>query len=70
MDTDFLDWALADCSGSGAADAWDDGPFCLLFAVDNRGDKRLLSDVLDHDPPHDDIRTVLRRLKTALQARN
>jgi len=42
MDTDFLDWALADCSGSVAADAWDDGPFCLLFAVDNRGDKRLL----------------------------
>ena len=70
MDTDFLDWALADCSGSVAADEWSDGPFCMLSAVDNRCDKRLLSDVLDHDPTHDDIRTLLRRLKTALQARN
>jgi len=70
MDTDFLDWALADFSGSVAADALDDGPFCMLSAVDHRCDKRLLSDVLDHDPTHDDIRTVLRRLKTALQARN
>jgi hypothetical protein len=39
MDTDFLDWALADFSGSVAADALDDGPFCMLAAVDHRGDK-------------------------------
>jgi hypothetical protein len=32
--------------------------------------KRILSEVLEHDPTHDDIRTFLRRLKTALQARN
>src|SRR5207253_8351533 len=36
----------------------------------NRCYKRLLYDVLDHDPTHDDIRAFLRRLKTALQARN
>jgi hypothetical protein len=69
MDTDFLDWALADFSGYVAADELYDGPFCMLSAVDNRRYKRILSDVLDHDPPHDDIRTFLRRLQTALTAR-
>src|SRR5437870_10611275 len=69
MDTDFLDWALADFSGYGAADELYDGPFCILSAVDNRRYKRLLSDVLDHDPTHDDIRAFLGRLKTALLAR-
>src|SRR3954470_3472278 len=69
MDTDFLDWALADFSGYVAADELSDGPFCILSAVDNRHYKRILYDVLDHDPPHDDIRTFLGRLKTALTAR-
>src|SRR5438094_7069696 len=36
MDTDFLDWALADFSGYVAADELYDGPFCILSAVDNR----------------------------------
>ncbi len=70
MDTDFLDWALADFSGSVAADELYDGPCCMLSAVDNRRDKCLLSDVLDHDPTHDDIRTFLRRLHTALSVRD
>ena len=70
MDTDFLDWALADFSGYVAADELYDGPFCILSAVDNRCYKRILYDVLDHDPTHDDIRAFLRRLQTALQARN
>jgi hypothetical protein len=69
MDTDFLDWALADFSGSVAADEVYDGPFCMLSAVDTRRYKRLLYEVLDHAPTHDDIRTFLRRLKTSLQAR-
>src|ERR1043166_7422989 len=63
MDTDFLDWALADFSGDVAADEWYDGPFCILSAVDNRRYKRLLYDDLDHDPPHDDLRPFLGRLK-------
>ncbi len=42
----------------------------MLSAVDNRCDKRLLSDVLDHDPTHEDIRAFLGRLKTALSARH
>src|SRR5437899_2058446 len=70
MDTDFLDWVLADFSGYVAADELYDGPFCILSAVDNRCYKRILYDVLDHDPTHDDIRAFLRRLHTALSARN
>ena len=42
----------------------------MLSAVDNRCDKRILYDVLDHDPTHDDIRVFLRRLHTALSTRN
>jgi hypothetical protein len=70
MDTEFLDWALADFSGYVAADELYDGPFCILSAVDNRCYKRILYDVLDHDPTHEDIRAFLGRLKTALAARD
>src|SRR5438093_12005055 len=70
MDTDFLDWALADFSGYVAADELYDGPFCILSAVDNRRYKRILYDVLDHDPTHEDIRAFLRRLHTALTVRD
>src|SRR5919202_2686218 len=70
MDTDFLDWALAAFSGYVAADELYDGPFCILSAVDNRCYKRILYDVLDHDPTHEDIRAFLGRLKTALAARD
>jgi hypothetical protein len=69
MDTDCLDWALADFSGYVAAEELSDGPCCILSAVDNRHYKRLLYDVWDHAPTHDDIRTFLGRLKTALTAR-
>jgi len=70
MDPDFLDWALTDFSGDVAADAVYDGPFCMLSAVDNRCYTRMLYDVLDHAPKHDDIRAFLGRLPTALQARH
>ncbi len=70
MDPDFLDWALADFSGYVAADELYDGPFCMLSAVANRRYKRLLYDVLDHDPTHEDIRAFLGRLKMALTARD
>ena len=42
----------------------------MLSAVDNRRYQRLLYDVLDHEPTHDDIRAFLGRLKMALAARN
>jgi hypothetical protein len=70
MGTDFLDGALADFSGYIAADELYDGPFCILSVVDNRCYKRILYDVLDHDPTHDDIRMFLRRLHTALATRH
>ena len=70
MDTDFLDWALADFSGDVAADELYDGPFCMLSAVDNRCDKRMLYEVLDHAPDHADIRAFLSRLKTVLATRD
>src|SRR5215471_16328470 len=69
MDPEFLDWALTDFSGYVAADALYDGPCCILSAVDNRRYKRLLYEVLDHDPTPEDIRAFLGRLKTALTAR-
>jgi hypothetical protein len=69
MDGDFLNWAFANFSGYVAADELYDGPFCMLSAVDNRGYKRILYEVLDHDPTHADIRAFLERLKTALAAR-
>jgi hypothetical protein len=69
MDSTFLDWALEAFSGYVAADELYEGPSCVLSAVDNRQDKRMLYAVLDHDPTHDDIIAFLRRLKTALDDR-
>jgi hypothetical protein len=65
----FLDWALETFSGYVAADELYEGPYCVLSAVDNRQYKRILYEVLNHDPRHDDIETFLGRLKTALDAR-
>src|SRR5437763_6119852 len=69
LDTDYLDWALADFSGYIAADEVYDGPFCVLFVVDNRTFKRLLYQVLDHDPGHKVIEAFLRRFEKALRQR-
>jgi hypothetical protein len=45
------------------------GPFCVLSIVDNHTFKRVLYEVLDHDPTHDDIRGFFRRFKAILDAR-
>jgi hypothetical protein len=65
----FLEWALEAFSGYAAVDELDEGPYCVLSAVDNRQYKRILYEGLDHDPNHDDLRTFLGRLKSALMAR-
>lgn len=52
-----------------AADELYDGPFCVLSIVDNRNFRRLLYEVLDHDPTHEDIVRFFRRFHEALQAR-
>lgn len=70
MDGAFLDWALASFSGYVAADELYEGPYCVLSVVDNRAYKRILYEVLDHDPSHDDITAFLGRLKRALDHRD
>ena len=60
---------MADFSGYLALDEMYDGPFCVLSAVDGPRQRRLLYEVLGHDPTHKDIRRFLRRLKAALSAR-
>ena len=64
-----LDWALANFSGYIAADELYDGPFCVLSVVDSREQRRLLYEVLDHEPQHADIRRFFQRLKDAIVAR-
>jgi hypothetical protein len=68
VETDYLDWALSDFSGYVAADELYDGPFCVLSVVDSRRQRRLLYEVLDHDPEHEDIRCFLERLRIAIAA--
>jgi len=70
MEGPFLDWALEAFSGYVAADELYEGPYCVLSAVDNRQYKRILYQVLEHDPNHDDVKAFLGRLKEALDARD
>lgn len=69
MWTSYLDWGLADFSGYIAADELYDGPFCVLSIVDNRTFKRLLYQVLDHDPDHQDTTAFFHRFRMALRLR-
>jgi hypothetical protein len=69
IDPDHLDWALSGFSGYVAADELYDGPFCILSIVDNRTFKRLLTQVLDHDPTRKDIEAFFGRFHAALSAR-
>jgi len=64
-----LDWALANFSGYLAADELYDGPFCVLSAVDARHQRRLLCEVLDHDPTQVDVLWFLARLNAQITAR-
>lgn len=66
---DYLDRVLADFSGYIAADELYDGPFCVLSIVDNHTFKRLVYEVLDHNPTHEDMIRFFRRFRTELDAR-
>jgi Transposase len=70
IDVEYLDWALVDFSGYIAIDELYDGPFCVLSLVDNRTFKRILYQVLDHDPEHKDIIAFLRRFQAILKQRD
>jgi hypothetical protein len=69
MWTPYLNWGLADFSGYIAVDELYDGPFCVLSIVDNHTGKRLLYQVLDHAPDHQDITAFFQRLRMALRLR-
>src|SRR3989304_993634 len=66
---DYLDSALADFSGYIAADELYDGPYCVLSIVDNHRFKRLIYEVLDHNPTEEDITRFFTRFQEALKAR-
>lgn len=52
-----------------AADELYEGPFGILSAVDSRRQRRLIYEVLDHDPTQADIRAFLTRLKAEITQR-
>ena len=66
---DYLDGVLADFSGYIAADELYDGPYCVLSIVDNHRFKRLVYEVLDHNPTEEDITKFFTRFQEALKAR-
>ena len=67
--TEYLDGAMADFSGYIAVDELYDGPFCVLSIVDSHNFKRLIYEVLDHDPTHKDITRFFRRFGNELNKR-
>ena len=67
--TEYLEGVLADFSGYIAADELYDGPFCVLSIVDNHTFKRLIYEVLDHNPTHEDMTNFFRRFRTELDQR-
>ena len=66
---EYLNWALCEFSGYIAADELYDGPFCVLSIVDNCTFRRLIYEVLDHDPTKKDIERFFTRFKAILEAR-
>lgn len=52
-----------------AADEVYDGPFCVLFAVDSKRQRRLAYEVLDHNPTKEDIERFFRRVDRMLTVR-
>jgi hypothetical protein len=70
IETRYMDKALGDFSGYIAADELYDGPFCVLFIVDNHKFRRLYYEVLDYNPTHEDITRFFRRFKQMLDTRD
>ena len=69
VEGEYLDEALTGFSGYLAADELYDGPFCVLWAVDAQQQRRLLYEVLDHDPTGWDILLFLVRLNEQVRKR-
>jgi len=60
---------VADFSGYLAVDELYDGPFCVLSAVDPHQQRRLLYEVLDHDPTRWDVLLFLASLNDQIRSR-
>jgi hypothetical protein len=60
---------LENFSGYMAADEIYDGPFCVLYMVDSKRQRRLAYEVLDHNPTQEDILRFFRRIHQMLTAR-
>jgi len=69
VEREYLDEALASFSGYLAVDELYDGPFCVLLAVDPQQQRRLLYEVLDHDPSRWDVLLFLARLNEHIHRR-
>ena len=67
--TDYIDTALSEFSGYIAVDELYDGPFCVLFIVDNHQHNRLYYKVLDQNPTHADMNRFFRCFKQMLGER-
>jgi hypothetical protein len=67
--TKYIGKALDDFSGYLAADELYEGPFCVLFIVDNHKFRRLYYEVLAHNPTNDDMTRFFRRFKQMLDER-
>jgi hypothetical protein len=66
---EYLDSALADFSGYIAVDELYDGPYGVLFIVDNHRFRRLIYEVLDHNPTEEDILRFFQRFQGILTRR-
>lgn len=69
MTTGYLDSAFSDFSGYIAVDELYDGNTCLLALVDNRRHRRLMFEILDHTPKHEDIVAFFQRFKGEMEKR-
>jgi len=66
---EYLDWAFENFSGYVATDEVYDGPFCILYLVDNHTYKKLIYRVLDKSPTSADILALLRAFRQILEQR-
>jgi hypothetical protein len=65
----YLDSVFSDFSGYIAVDELYDGNTCLLALVDNRRHRRLMFEILDHTPKHEDIVLFFQRFKREMESR-
>ena len=66
----YIDQVMTGFSGYIAMDELYDGPFCILSIVDNQTYRRLIYEVLDHHPTHQDIKRFLIRFRRILAERH